>query len=831
MKDVFLLKWLLFEKAIQMTISKFKQIILLMYIVLILPLSGGCHQSLLNDDNVAIYAVNNLNAPYPTALANQFPHTTIDTLDVALLPATLETSSYAVECLANQAHGYLASGAADYYYEHYLATVVIAIDRTQVNDTILGWQDLMTGNYRVVFANNIYNRYTLMAMSYGLDDHTFQLDHALVLFNQLYRQGRIHFASDASGMITEADFLQPAVAIMFDYQAAQLAALGTELEIIVPIEGTITLSGGLLSQRSIVLDNRLLASDLLANNYRLTDGRALSTYYPNDYGQSLIISDYEAFNLAMQRVGARLRREGQGKYLFTTADGDEHALSFLIFFVVVVFWGGKVYFTTLHKAVRKTMLTIIAMLILRVALRYVKALFDSTSAIGRYIWYSYYIPLLLLPILLLALAWQIDKPENENRWPRWLGASFIFSMTFILVVLSNDWHQLMFRFSPNFTGWLRNYSYGPAYYLFFGYFSLALLIGVSLLIHKAGKVGRDGLLPMVTALSIGGLFFVGDLIGIQFIREMQTPFVSALLLLLFFETALATGFIPSNHKYSKLLAYAPIDMSIISNVGVVFTRTNYQLVTDYAENSQLISGGVAIERIDIAKEKRLQEALNQKIERLSMQKVFLQKRSQLDDEMTSLLIQKELYSQIDNIVSNKIKTIAQLVDEIVDDEPIEKSRIKLARASVLANYVKSRSNLILTQHEVKTMHGMALYHILSESKRCAKLAGVDLSVHIADDIYQISDAILLYDCFFYMLEWTMAWPSWDVTARLINARPMLKMTILLSREQPWALRDYPVVWPLTLCRAIENKGGHFNYHQDESTLTINITWQIVGGDW
>ena len=91
--------------------------------------------------------------------------------------------------------------------------------------------------------------------------------------------------------------------------------------------------------------------------------------------------------------------------------------------------------------------------LLLILLRGVKySAFSGVGVLARHTWYAYYIPMLLCPLLLFGVSLLVSA-KDDTRIPKlWYGA---LALTLVLIglVLTNDLHQLVFRFRPNFENW------------------------------------------------------------------------------------------------------------------------------------------------------------------------------------------------------------------------------------------------------------------------------------------------------------------------------------------------------------------------------------------
>lgn len=96
--------------------------------------------------------------------------------------------------------------------------------------------------------------------------------------------------------------------------------------------------------------------------------------------------------------------------------------------------------------------------------RSLKYYFVTTPVIVRYLWYFYYPALLMIPMLAALTAISIGKRE-EDPLPKSVAFLYVPAVLLVLLVLTNDLHQLVFRFPTYDTVWSdKDYSYGYGYY-------------------------------------------------------------------------------------------------------------------------------------------------------------------------------------------------------------------------------------------------------------------------------------------------------------------------------------------------------------------------------
>ena len=129
----------------------------------------------------------------------------------------------------------------------------------------------------------------------------------------------------------------------------------------------------------------------------------------------------------------------------------------------------------MNKNVRLYLFNLVTLEILWVLFRDVKwKVFEYLDNEARFMWYLFYIPMLLIPLLCFFLSLHIGKKEDYKINRKWyfLVIPIIVS---IVLVLSNDIHQFVFMFNPNFENWDNDYKYNIGYYIVI-FFSIILVL-------------------------------------------------------------------------------------------------------------------------------------------------------------------------------------------------------------------------------------------------------------------------------------------------------------------------------------------------------------------
>ena len=155
----------------------------------------------------------------------------------------------------------------------------------------------------------------------------------------------------------------------------------------------------------------------------------------------------------------------------------------MIYVGVYIGWGISIYKRVIQKSVRNVLIFIAELIIFWFVVRTTKYFFTMDNQIARYLWYSYYIPMLFIPVAVLQAAFFLGKSE-EYRLPKWLKGVYIPTAVLVLLVLSNDLHQLVFSF-PVGSAWSdSHYTYGWGYYVVLVWEVVCALTAFVLMIYK-----------------------------------------------------------------------------------------------------------------------------------------------------------------------------------------------------------------------------------------------------------------------------------------------------------------------------------------------------------
>ncbi|MBR1861013.1 MAG: hypothetical protein IJ796_04025 [Lachnospiraceae bacterium] len=422
-----------------------------------------------------------------------------------------------------------------------------------------------------------------------------------------------------------------------------------------------------------------------------------------------------------------------------------------MYFGLFIMWGLSVRKRIVSNRPRRYMFLIACLVVFWLFVRILKYRVFFAPVVKRYLWYSYYIPLLTIPTICLFTAISLGKSDNY-RFPRWLSVVIAISMMLSLAVMSNDLHQGVFRFSESLHyANDSDYSYGPIYYAIFVW---EVIIGLSsfvmiILRCRVGKTRRRLWLPLIpiSVLVIYSLFYA---LGFQFYRYISNDLsiMCCVCIISSLEACIYTGLIASNTGYESLFLRSSIGGKIVDYEGnVIYKAINspelsgeeirkarhgdFRVGYDTLIKSHRIKGGNIIWREDVS---NLNEVIAELEETEGDLKVALEIEHQNYEKLGEIKEAREknrLYNKVIDSTKSRMDEILRLTDEYERADKEEKERI-FKRIILLATFVKRRGNLVFIAEKNNAPEIEELYYCLRESFTALELMGIEGSADFGD---------------------------------------------------------------------------------------------------
>ena len=96
------------------------------------------------------------------------------------------------------------------------------------------------------------------------------------------------------------------------------------------------------------------------------------------------------------------------------------------------------------------------------------------GAVERYLWYLYYVPIVLIPVVTIRAIMNMNLPDNAvlARKHTWM---YIAAALLIIGVLTNDLHQTAFIFPPGMPMRESEYTHGVLFYIISAWVGMGIL--------------------------------------------------------------------------------------------------------------------------------------------------------------------------------------------------------------------------------------------------------------------------------------------------------------------------------------------------------------------
>ena len=416
----------------------------------------------------------------------------------------------------------------------------------------------------------------------------------------------------------------------------------------------------------------------------------------------------------------------------------------LLYAGLFAMWGVSVSRRVIQSPVRRYLLAAVWLMISWLIVREYRWHLIPDADVRRWLWYAYYIPILLIPLLALFVSMSLDRPERY-RLPRWTRLAYLPALLLAGLVLTNDLHRLVFVFPAGAPWTEAYYRYGPGFYVIAGWTALCTAAAfVIMLLRSRLPRGRGAawlpVLPLLLALlyALGYGLRLPGVVGV--LGDLAV--CDCLIFTAFFESCIQCGLIRSNTRYADLFR---------ASVGISAQITGPDWVTRYAARSSRpvpredmiraqdgpvilesglrlhtlpVNGGHAVWTEDVSRLLELRAALEARQEELTERSALLQLEYDREREHKIVEEQNRLYDLLQSRTQGQIDRIERLSRDYGRARSDGERRGILARIVVLGSYIKRRKDLILSLDSAPSLPESKLENALGESFRALGLLGI-----------------------------------------------------------------------------------------------------------
>ena len=387
-------------------------------------------------------------------------------------------------------------------------------------------------------------------------------------------------------------------------------------------------------------------------------------------------------------------------------------------------WGLSVRQRIVQNQIRRYLTGVALLLILWFTFRSAKYFIFWQPIAIRYLWYLFYLPMLFVPMLALLIAMSLGKPD-EYKLPKSVWLLFAVLGALLILVLTNDLHQLVFTFPKDADIWSdTNHGYGVCYFAVIGWQVFCVVAAFVVMLFKCRLKNRKLRFLPVIPLAVSLSYLALNYVGIPWQKELfgdVTAFQS-LMYMLCFEACIACGYIHSNSRYADLFAssvgtsaqitdmdfnvrYAAMNMQPISREKMMRAIQSPVTLADGLNlHTMPISGGYAVWTEDVSSLLEIKEESESLAEELAERNEILRYEYKRESKRRKIEEQNRLYDLLRRATQTQINKISMLTKEYQKINKTDPVRAKslLAEIAVLCSYIKRRKHLtLLTDRDYK----------------------------------------------------------------------------------------------------------------------------------
>lgn len=463
-------------------------------------------------------------------------------------------------------------------------------------------------------------------------------------------------------------------------------------------------------------------------------------------------------------------------------------------------WGVSVHHRIVQKRVRMYMMTVAVLALFWLIIRTLKFHFVSDPNVMRYLWYAYYIPNLLIPLNALFVALYVGKPENY-RIPKRAYMLYIPALLLIFLVLTNDFHQLVFTFPADALVYTdKDYEYNIGFVFVFVYRIVIILSALTIFIIKQRNKNLRKILviPMIP-LILNAAYSLLYCFEFEWLRNVfgDTTVMECVLNIVFLECCIRTRLIQSNTRYDELFRMGNIRTVIVNEkyeqliasnnytalpvstlrsaeAAPVLLENNIRLSSAPIKNGRVLWQDDVSELVSLLAElKELNKSLKTKSQVAKQEYETERRRKQTEEK-------KRLYETVLSQTKKDIRLYAELADELKQENNPDNITGLICRISVVLAYIKRRINLVFLFEENDKVSAEEL-RICIEKDSLPSIRQFGVSCECTSGLHSVrplGEMIMMYESF-HAITMTALDTLKSLTVQLYEAKGQVLMVLRL----------------------------------------------------
>ena len=444
-----------------------------------------------------------------------------------------------------------------------------------------------------------------------------------------------------------------------------------------------------------------------------------------------------------------------------------------IYLLLFTLWGFSLDRRIIQRQTLHCLHLTAALMLLWLILRTLKYSVVTGPAAGRYIWYLYYLPMLLLPLLWVYIALSMGKSEDYRLSRRSSILSIVPAVLFLLVI-TNDLHQQVFAFKSGVPGLpvSGTYSYRPLYFICLGWMVGCMAFSLVCLFRKiripSGERKRITPFVLGCATLLYGILYLSGIPAVRWwFGDMNVMF--CLLYAAIYESCIRCRMIPSNTGYVELFEATTLAACIADRSGRIVLRScaagedmtcpqeGRRIVRSdgMCISSAPISGGYAVWQDNVRQLAELRTRLNANKEEMERNKKKLKDAYLVQKSLHELTEKNRIYNELEAKHSRQTAQMRQMLARCERSGPAER-RSLLKKVLLLGTYIKRSANLYFLSSEYQWLPQQELRLTVDEAVRALTACGTECGViYRTTEPMRASEVVRLFDLLEIVAETTV----------------------------------------------------------------------------
>lgn len=250
----------------------------------------------------------------------------------------------------------------------------------------------------------------------------------------------------------------------------------------------------------------------------------------------------------------------------------------VIYLTIYIVWGISAQRRIIEPDIKRLFGCISLLMVFWTSLRTVKIIINA-NYLEHYLWYFYYIPMIFIPFLVAVISLLVRREENY-RLPKWINVFSLIGIAIVGLVLTNDFHQLVFVFPEGKPFSSFDYSYGWAYSLPLVW-RMGCIITTLIILFKRCKLPNKKnrivapIIPLLLLILYYAIYPFKIPLFYHLFQDLSV--MECMLSICMLELCMKTGLIQSNYQYIELFSNSTI------NARITDEELNVILSTDSAK--------------------------------------------------------------------------------------------------------------------------------------------------------------------------------------------------------------------------------------------------------